>query len=87
MYILFDGKGNSHFIEKESELLRELMNACFCWVNNEQYVGEMTYNELFNWCHDSHNFGDIAQVFECNKTELEFSLTQVGDTIKLTRIY
>ena len=87
MYILFDTKGDTHIIEEEDELNRELMNLCFAWTNDERYCGEMDYDALFNWCRNGHDFGDIAQVFECNKSSLGFSLIEVGETVSLKRIY
>lgn len=87
MYILFDTEGNSHLIEDERELDRELLTLCFKWTNDDIYCGEKDYNTLFNECREKHNFGDIAQVFKCNKSEIGFYLTEVGETISLTRIY
>ena len=86
MYILFDTEGYPHLIEDEKELNRELLNLCFAWTNDDRYHEEMDYSALFNWCREEHDFGDIAQVFECNKSD-PFYLANVGDTISLTRIY
>ena len=87
MYILLDTEGNAHFIEEEDELNRELLNLCFRWTNDPIYCGEMDYNALFNSCRENHDFGDIAQVFKYDKSEVSFWLTEVGETISLTRIY
>lgn len=87
MYILFDTEGHSHFIEDEKELDRELLNLCFRWTNDDRYCDDMEYKELFHSCRDNHDFGDIAQVFKCDKSEIGFYLTEVGETVSLTRIY
>ena len=87
MYILFDTKGDTHIIEEEDELKRELLNLCFAWTNDSLYHGKMDYSALFNWCLEKRDFGDIAQVFKCNKSNLDFSLIEVGETVSLTRIY
>lgn len=87
MYILFDTEGNSHFIEDERELDRELLKLCFAWTNDDRYEDDMDYKALFNSCRENHDFGDIAQVFKCDKSEIGFYLTEVGETITLTRIY
>lgn len=87
MYILLDTKDDFHLIDDEDELKRELMNLCFAWTNDSLYCEEMDYNALYNWCLEKHDFGDIAQVFECNKSSLGFSLIEVGETVSLKRIY
>lgn len=87
MYILFDTEGDPHIIEEEDELKRELLNLCFAWTNDDSYCGEMDYSALFNWCLAKRDFGDIAQVFKCNKSSIGFSLVEVGETVSLKRIY
>ena len=87
MYILFDTEGDTHIIEEEDELKRELLNLCFAWTNDSLYHGKMDYNTLFNWCLEKRDFGDIAQVFKCGKSNFDFSGVGVGETVSLKRIY
>lgn len=87
MYILFDTNEDIHLIDDENELMHELWNLCFAWTNDERYCGDMNYNALFISCLKERDFGDIAQVFKCDKSSSDFLLVEVGETVPLTRIY
>lgn len=86
MYMMIDTKGDVHFLTEETDLRRELLNLCFIWTNDERYDSELNYKELYEECWDNEDFGDIAQVFRCDKTELGFDLMEVGETAHFTRI-
>jgi len=81
-FIKFDNGILKEYEEYESVLI-ELKALTLKWCLSPDYSGK-SWEELYQWCLENKNFGDIAQVYETGWSDLY--LSKVNSIVPLKRI-